>query len=258
MDINCWWMRDPHPGNMGDIITPVIVNRIFRAKCRWVDYKKPQPHFIMTGSIIKFANKHSTVWGSGTIQEVEKLSPDAEYLSVRGPITYELVKQNGGKVNDIFGDPAMLLPLFHKNTRARRYKVGILPHYVDYKAVKSQYTATTPDIRIIDILNSNPLQVIDQILECERIVTSSLHGAIVSNAYGVPVALVKYSDLLVGDGSKFRDHLLSVGIDKFHMTELTHKLSLEQLESLPYIKDTQFDGTRMVQVLENKLRGNHV
>ena len=28
MDVNCWWMLDPHHGNMGDIITPVIVNRI--------------------------------------------------------------------------------------------------------------------------------------------------------------------------------------------------------------------------------------
>lgn len=247
-------MKDPHPGNMGDIITPIIINKLFKVKCRWVDRKRQAPHFIMTGSILKFTSKHTTVWGSGAMWENEKPSSEAEYLSVRGPISYELVKANGGKVEDIFGDPAMLLPLFHPNRQEKKYKIGILPHYVDFKAVSARYR-NRPDIIVIDILNINPLLVVDQMLQCEKIVTSSLHGVIVANAYGIPVSPVKFSNLLVGDGTKFKDHLLSVGISQFNMTELNKPLTFDQLNSLPYITGTQFDGSRMIEALNKKIRG---
>jgi len=253
MIIDCWWMQDPLPGNMGDIITPVILDKMFNVKANWVDTKKTTTqHFIMTGSILKFTSPKTTVWGSGVIREIDEPSPDAEYLSVRGPLSYEIVRVHGGDVKDIFGDPAMLLPFFHKNNKQKKYKIGILPHYVDYKSVVELYK-TEPDIKVIDILNVDPLSVVDEMLECEKIVTSSLHGVIVCNAYNIPVSLVKYSNLLYGDGIKFKDHLLSVGVNSFTMHDVTEKLSLKHLEKLSYIKDTSLDCTKMINAFQKKL-----
>src|SRR5690606_2919216 len=60
---------------------------------------------------------------------------------------------------------------------------------------------------------SPELAVVDQIRACRVILSSSLHGLVVAHAYGIPAAWVQFSDKLSGDGSKFRDHAASIGVE---------------------------------------------
>jgi len=251
--VKCWWSKDPQPGNMGDIITPVLITKLFNKQCQWVNTRKDtEHHYLMTGSILQLAKANTTVWGSGAITESFINSPDAEYLSVRGPVSYELLKRDGATVAPIFGDPALTVPLFHKNNMQKKFKIGIVPHYVDYKNVRHMYRKDR-SINVINILDSNPINVINQMLRCEKIVTSSLHGIIISHAYGMPVAWVKYSNLLFGDGIKFKDHFLSVGIDKYTCTELNEYNDEQQLDKLHYTTDAKIDTNKMLMVLEQSL-----
>ena len=58
-------------------------------------------------------------------------------------------------------------------------------------------------------------EFIDELNQCEKILTTSLHGLIVSHAYGIPAewCQITGSDTnLAGDGTKFHDYMLSVGI----------------------------------------------
>lgn len=43
-----------------------------------------------------------------------KLNPDAKYLSIRGPHTYEKLKENNIDCEPIFGDPALLMPKIYQ------------------------------------------------------------------------------------------------------------------------------------------------
>jgi len=201
-----YYHTGPKPGNFGDILNKWLVERI---SGEIVELAKPGPEvYICIGSILKFVQSNMHVWGTGAMRIEDKPSPHAYYYAVRGPITQQVIFQNKGQCPDVYGDPALLLPKYYSPTIEKKHRLGIIPHYVDYEAVKSQY----PDYKVINLLNANPLEVVDEILECEETVSSSLHGLIVSQAYGVPCALVDtIHGKLSGDGTKFRDYFLSVG-----------------------------------------------
>ena len=68
-------------------------------------------------------------------------------------------------------------------------------------------------LQLIDI--QDPIEtVIDRIASCDCIASSSLHGLIVSHAYGVPAVWIKFRDLPSGDDVKFHDYYLSLGLTR--------------------------------------------
>jgi pyruvyltransferase len=206
-----YYHTGPKPGNFGDILNKWLVETISGQQ---VSLSPPGPEVhICIGSIIKFVQPNMHVWGTGAMRLTDKPSKHAYYYAVRGPATQQVVFMNGGNCPDVYGDPALLLPKFYNPTVEKKHKLGILPHYVDYQAVKEKY----PQHRVINLLNADPLQVTKEILECEETVSSSLHGLIVSQAYGIPCALVDtIQGKLSGDGTKFTDYFLSTGQDPYN------------------------------------------
>jgi hypothetical protein len=187
---------------------------------------KGQAQAISTGSIIKFARPGMMVLGSGAMRESDKLEPQANYRWVRGPLTADLVRRDGGQCPDWYGDPAMILPRIFTNDVEPEIECGYFLHYVDLdQAHKFPYVI-------------NPLWPIPVVLRkmwaCKRIVSSSLHGIIAAHAYGIPAAWVQLSDKLMGDGTKFHDHAMSVGLPQMplstvHEPDFTHAAYSDQL-----------------------------
>jgi len=141
------------------------------------------------------------VWGTGSSKPIEVVSSNNIFLAVRGKMTRTLIK--GASVPEVYGDPALLLPLLYKPPRpAKTHKVGFIPHYVD----KPGFKVPDKNSKMIDV-NSPWKGFVDQILSCEKIVSSSLHGLIVAEAYGVPVEWAVYSNKIVGGRFKFQDYL---------------------------------------------------
>lgn len=192
------------PENFGDVLTRQILN-YFNIEFTHTNNFKNADTFI-TGSIARLAPSGSTVIGSGMIRKNENADPTVEWKSVRGPLTRKNVIRCGGECPEIYGDPALLLPLFCSASE-KKHKVGIVPHYSDYREVKNQYS----NYYIIDVVNKDPLKVANQISSCERIISSSLHGIIAAHSYGIPAARVSFSKLH-GDGSKFIDYAESVDV----------------------------------------------
>lgn len=238
--IDVWWPITPKPGNFGDILTPYLIKALSNYKPRWVAIPTITPILLGVGSIISKTSPLTTVWGSGVIKIDDRISHNAKYLAVRGPITRDLILVRDGKCPAVFGDPGLLLPKLYSGNRSKKYKIGFVPHYVDYEQIKVWYGKNS-DIKIINLLDKNIHNVIDQILECEFIVSSSLHGIITAVAYGIPATWVKFSNKLFGDGVKFQDFFQSIGVNHSHTEILEKPKIFDDWCKLPYIQEASID-----------------
>lgn len=250
--INAWWPNAPKPGNFGDILTPWLIQKMCGYTCYYQNKPFVNPTLIAIGSIIQVANKDTVVWGSGLIRKDSVLNRRATYLAVRGPITRQVLLEQGIGCPDIFGDPALLLPKYYPYTNpTKKYKIGIFAHYVDTDLVTSWYK-NNPDILIINPLNNDITKVIDQVFQCEKIVSSSLHGIILSQAYGIPACWVKHSDKLFGDDTKFYDYFESVKVS-LNAIDFQEKISFEDMEKFTYVSDITFDPLPLLNAFPIKI-----
>lgn len=200
MSYTFYWGDNPH--NFGDILTKNILDH-FKIKHTHTNVPA-NANMFATGSIARLAPFGATVIGSGVIRKNEDSNPMVIWKSVRGPLTRANVIRCGGECPEIYGDPALLLPLFCPESE-KKHKLGIVPHYQDYNRVAAAY----PKHNVIDVVDDDPMVVAKKITECETIVSSSLHGIVCAQAYGIPAARVVFSKLH-GDGIKFDDFYASI------------------------------------------------
>lgn len=188
--------------NYGDILTPWMLDKI------GVPYQftnRDQCDSLLIGSIARLARPGVNVYGSGFIRKSDEACAAANWHWVRGPISRQMVLDAGGKCPDKYGDLALALPLLQPRSPVR-HEIGYTPHGVDYDLLP-------PELNRIKMYWADVEETTRRITECERIVSSSLHGIIVAMAYGIPAAWVPLSDRLSGDGMKFYDFYRSVGLE---------------------------------------------
>ena len=199
--------------NVGDKLTPYLYKKMTGKSPTYIDIIRggDSEHVVGVGSILHYANKNSIIWGSGFIDKDSKVPRVKKVLSVRGPLTRNKLISNNIDCPDIYGDPGLLVSMFYTPTIERKYIYGYIPHYVDKNNdVLLKLINNTKDYTIIDIEDENIENFIDRINECEYIISSSLHGVILSDAYNIPNVAIKVSNNVVGNGFKFYDYFDSV------------------------------------------------
>lgn len=205
--------------NFGDTSVPYMLHKLeipFIFSHHTVEKK-----IIMTGSILDIGSRKDTiVWGSGIIKNNDVPKKDCVYKAVRGYKTLEKLKNRDIDVSNVaLGDPALLLSRIYKKENVnKKYKLGIIPHMVDFDFVKKHVetnkekfkntTLIDPNTRVNQIEN-----FIDKVNECEKIVATCLHGLICANSYGIDAAWMKVSNKLEGDDIKFQDYFSTVSLD---------------------------------------------
>ena len=242
----------PHTKNFGDALnTPLVeilsgkevlpsknISRIIFNIFRFQNYA-------VIGSILQWIKKNSEVWGSGFITENEKVIVPSKIHAVRGPKTREIYLKNKIECPEVFGDPALLFPLIYNPQIIKKYKFGIIPHYYDYKNPWIELMRKRRDVLIIDLMvRTDYKKVINQILQCEKILSSSLHGIIISDAYQIPNRQIQLSDKVVGSEFKFADYYLSVD----RPIQRAINPIKYQLESIEYSNKISIDLSKLIEV----------
>lgn len=196
--------------NWGDALSPVMVEllsgkRVVHLEGLYHD------RFMVIGSILERANERSVVWGSGFIRESGVVVGHPKKVhAVRGPLSREILLRQGVECPEIFGDPALLFPRFFDPIVDKRYSVGIIPHYTDKGNEWVERYRLNPQVLVIDI-ESSIQDFVRSVKSCQTILSSSLHGLICADAYGIPNTWVILSDEVVGGDFKFRDYRHSIG-----------------------------------------------
>lgn len=205
--MNFHWFTSPYPGNLGDILFKTLLSwdGIDATCCP----RSTEGKILGPGSILGIAGPGDTVWGSGILNRAIRPCMGAKYAAVRGLESIKRLRQACLPTDIPIGDPALLVPRFHPRGK-RLGKVAIVPHYVDYAYIRS-----FSRFPVINVLNADPLQVIDQITGYDFIFSSSLHGLIISDAYGIPNCHFKTFKPLAGDGVKFVDHWSAISLPPY-------------------------------------------
>lgn len=176
---------------------------------------KNKENILMIGSIIEtLTNKDSVIWGSGAMYggKIPLYEKPKKVLAVRGPFTREYLLSQGVDCPEVYGDPALLLPRIYNPQPAKKYKLGVIPHNVDIESEYLSELKNDVEVKIIKLKGYEDWhKVIDEICECEFIISSSLHGLIISDAYGIPNLWIKLSNKVLGGDFKYLDYFMSVG-----------------------------------------------
>lgn len=212
-----WW-SNPEPGNFGDWLSPYILNKITGKNIEFVNPESKSvssEHYFSVGSIGKFIKRNSIVLGTGCSTVGTEFNPEAEYVFVRGPLTRKFVLNSGGQCPEVYGDPAIVMPLLYTPKKSDKYAGQyILVRHFTHLPIDIELPSGMVEI---SIYQSHPKKIesfIDALKSSRGVVTSAMHCYIICQAYGIPCALVTfkgYEDAVHGDGLKYKDYHLGVG-----------------------------------------------
>ena len=250
--INVWYYKEGHRNNFGDYLGDYIPRKLTNKEIVYTQINSPTKKYVTVGSVLNQMigiNTNCVVWGSGIMTINDTIPKGVELLAVRGPYTQQRLRDIGIEPPEVVGDPALLLKKIYNPKINKKYKLGIIPHYVDYDYVKN-LVKDDPNVKVIDLITNDIEGTIDEILSCERTISSSLHGVIVSHTYDIPSVWVKFSNKLFGNSAsmgnnvKFRDYFASVGVEPYDGVNYINKTII--LEDVIELIDVKFKNQNRI------------
>ena len=218
--------------NVGDHLGPVIVDWLLEQKR--IDRErivKKTKHLMTVGSIIGRGRFDCTIWGSGILKYSHKdrmvklrkiYRRKMDIRAVRGPETRDILVSVGYDCPEIYGDPAVLMPLIYSpGNPEKEYEVSVILHHrtertADHATDDKNFLISISNdfieknhLHFIDPKTGDYKFFIDELVKSKRVVSSSLHGIILAEAYGVPAVFMNWG--MDDQPIKFQDWYLSTG-----------------------------------------------
>lgn len=229
--------------NVGDSLNPAIYRFLNGSKdIKTTTKRKERGKFVGVGSIMSAVRSGDSVFGTGIMRPNIDYYPrahKAEFLAVRGKKTRDLLIKQGvpaDKIPKVYGDPALLLPLIYDpqwDFGVGRFKVGYIPHYIEQEAFWEQHGELKDGELFIDTRTTNWKSFVRKIKSCDKIVSSSLHGLVIAEAYGIPAEWVSYgTGKIVGGDWKHLDYFTGTGriVKEYGLLPTLTKSKLEKIQ----------------------------
>ncbi len=218
--------------NVGDLINPYLVPKI-AGRAVHKARSNAFTHLRAVGSVLGSASRKSYIWGSGSIDGKPPLRAldEKKILALRGSKTADLLRTCGYSFGDVpLGDPALLMPRFYAGASGpKRHRVGVVPHFSDIRFFSPLGKIDLPEGATLIDVRCQPEEFIDQLVACETIVSSSLHGLILADAYGLPNVWIRLPNELLGGTYKFFDYYTTTEWSNPAWVEIADQKSMLEL-----------------------------
>lgn len=242
--VNLEWVSN---GNLGDELAPTIYS--WMLKRRGIEQGTTTArsiHLMTVGSMIGAWNFDAVVWGSGIhlFDNLNKLYllkgiQKFDVRAVRGPITRKALKASGHKCPEIYGDPAVLMPLIYTpDKRNKKYKNTIVLHYRadrEWKERLQQYH----ELHCLEIGTKDYEYYINEMVSSEKIISSSLHGIILAETYGIPSVFLNTGEYVDEALMKYYDWYFSTGRYSVKMARTIEEAVQMEPMTLPNLESMQ-------------------
>ena len=147
--------------NLGDLLSPVICQWMLEKNAIAVGKKvRNTKHLMAVGSILGDGGFFdATVWGSGikSFDQIATLGKrrvvrKLDIRAVRGPLTRDALRGSGYACPEVYGDPAILMPLIYKPRQSCPEGIGVVLHFHQQKQLPEN--VKNIDIRTSDYAKS--------------------------------------------------------------------------------------------------------
>ena len=245
MSIGLYWYKSR---NFGDALSPLLVSKLSGQKVEWTPM--PFAELAAIGSVLfagssifirrqtllrlkgwlKLGQKcldifcpTLNIWGSGFLFDEGVNSAikirHCNVCAVRGAKSLAILNRVGMKDGGVvLGDPGLLYPMLLSQPLDKKWEIGVVPHFNDYEAgarYGEELRRKGFSVKVVDVLQDDPIQTVYDIGSCEKVVSSSLHGLIVADAFGIPRMHKVWSTIGQSNDEflfKFEDYGSSIGI----------------------------------------------
>lgn len=225
--------------NLGDYLSLIVVE--YMLKKRGLDLKaqtEKTEYLYAIGSIIGFGLQDATIWGSGFLRKENArrlVRTKLDIRAVRGPYTKAYLEKMGFKCPEIYGDPAVLMPLIYSSSGEKKYSCSIVLHHSS-KLRENISGIEDLGLHYIEIKTTDYKHFIDEIVQSDMVISSALHGIILAEAYGIPTVYLKDSE--INQDLKFDDYYSGTGRVQYeYACTIDEALKSKPTNSLPKIED---------------------
>ncbi len=180
------------------------------------DFDAPMERLAAVGTIGHALSRGTVhLWGTGLDRNLWPkaagggLAPARGTLKVhatRGPLTRAVLAEAGIDAPAVYGDPVLLLPRLFRLQAVPSCELGVIPHLSELdgntpearpKAACRRYEVAAgmaDSIRVIHTWTRPEVPAlfgrIAEILSCRRILSKSLHGLVIAEAFGIPALYI--------------------------------------------------------------------
>lgn len=217
-DVGCLpvtWVRGRGYANLGDALSPIMVALLTDTPIRHAALGSKGPRLSAVGTIAHgFRGGDVWVWGSGSSRYTnpfasvdqrrifDPTSARFRVLATRGPVSRRILGDPADAGGPRYGDPVWILPQFYPRPPETDCELGVIVHLSDIdgrqpdsgpRPVHRRYAipeSLRGKVRIINTISRPDLdglrENLNEILSCKRLVSTSLHGMVFAESYGIP------------------------------------------------------------------------
>ena len=246
-----WWVGEGPP-NLGDELGSIIFERVYGTGFEHSSIFEAD--LVTVGSVLQTVvtskriadrEKPLHVVGSGLMWQMalERIPDSVRIHSVRGILSKNALERTESALVPI-GDPGLLVPRLTDAVPTGSAKMAVIPHRnkVLHQGLRRHFD--TIGVEILDIRTKDLDTFCQKMCEYEFILSESLHGLIIADAFGIPNAWLRLNEIHKGGSYKFYDYFGSVGRDPAACVE---GLPGSILDVIPHVQEPRASIIRRLQ-----------